>query len=456
MAFFEPLIGDLAGKVGLGPKAEPLVRELLTAILAAPGGLVGFLNGLKGKGLVPELESWVGHADAAPLAPAQLAKVFDGSVLHGIASRLGLAETDLSRAAAAATPKLIGLLTPGGAIPTALPAEVVNFLAPIGAHSQGASEARKFPGWIQTGGGVLAFVALVASLTYLFSGETSAPAPQTQASAPPSAPVAAVPATEPTPASFEFTIGKDKIRVAGAVADEQTRAALLDDLRAAYGAAKVTGDIAVDARRAPADWRAKLRGALESLNIPGLSLLFSGESIAISGQIDDEQRARVAAALASQFGGDVRIGSLEDHLKDVSARANASAASSLSALQPGFSAADLVGALNLSIINFATASNEIPMDNRVLLRSAAARFKQLAPETSIEIAGYTDNTGSAENNLLLSQHRADAVRAVLIAAGVAPAMVVAKGYGGADTVAGNDSFEGRFRNRRIEYHLARP
>ena len=116
MAFFEPLIGDLAGKVGLGPKAEPLVRELLTAILAAPGGLVGFLNGLKGKGLVPELESWVGHADAAPLAPAQLAKVFDGSVLHGIASRLGLAETDLSRAAAAATPKLIGLLTPGGAI----------------------------------------------------------------------------------------------------------------------------------------------------------------------------------------------------------------------------------------------------------------------------------------------------------------------------------------------------
>jgi outer membrane protein OmpA-like peptidoglycan-associated protein len=53
----------------------------------------------------------------------------------------------------------------------------------------------------------------------------------------------------------------------------------------------------------------------------------------------------------------------------------------------------------------------------------------------------------------LSQQRADTVRNALIHAGVDPSMVVAKGYGSANPIAGNDLLEGRFRNRRIEYHV---
>ena len=73
----------------------------------------------------------------------------------------------------------------------------------------------------------------------------------------------------------------------------------------------------------------------------------------------------------------------------------------------------------------------------------------------LEIAGYTDDTGNAQENVALSQRRADAVREALIKEGADPDMLIAKGYGSADPIASNDTAEGRFRNRRIEYHVVK-
>ncbi len=90
-----------------------------------------------------------------------------------------------------------------------------------------------------------------------------------------------------------------------------------------------------------------------------------------------------------------------------------------------------------------------------MLQQAATAIKQLPSSTVIEIGGYTDNTGDPSANLQLSQQRADAVRAALVQAGVDPGMLVAKGYGNANPVAGNDTLEGRMRNRRIEYRVVK-
>jgi outer membrane protein OmpA-like peptidoglycan-associated protein len=89
------------------------------------------------------------------------------------------------------------------------------------------------------------------------------------------------------------------------------------------------------------------------------------------------------------------------------------------------------------------------------LQDAANDIKEMKPGTVLEIAAYTDNVGDSAANMTLSQQRADAVRNVLIQDGVSPSMLVAKGYGSANPVASNDLLEGRFRNRRIEYHLVK-
>src|SRR5437773_918620 len=74
------------------------------------------------------------------------------------------------------------------------------------------------------------------------------------------------------------------------------------------------------------------------------------------------------------------------------------------------------------------------------------------PVIRIELAGYTDNTGSSTTNLRLSQARADAVRAYLGSKGVAPGRMVTKGYGATNPIAPNTTAAGRTQNRRVELH----
>lgn len=131
------------------------------------------------------------------------------------------------------------------------------------------------------------------------------------------------------------------------------------------------------------------------------------------------------------------------------------ASAALASLKPGYSAQDLVGVLNYDIINFASGSAVIPADSLDFLNKAAVAIKAAPSGTQIGIGGYTDSTGDAASNLQLSQQRADAVRAYLVAQGVDSSALVAKGYGDTKPVASNDTDEGKFQNRRIEFTSVR-
>ncbi len=65
------------------------------------------------------------------------------------------------------------------------------------------------------------------------------------------------------------------------------------------------------------------------------------------------------------------------------------------------------------------------------------------PGLNLAIEGYTDTTGTPDYNLKLSQQRADAVRDFLIAQGMSPDTITAKGLGQADPVADNSTATGR-------------
>ncbi len=75
------------------------------------------------------------------------------------------------------------------------------------------------------------------------------------------------------------------------------------------------------------------------------------------------------------------------------------------------------------------------------------------PHLKIQVAGYTDNVGSAAYNLLLSQKRASAVRTYLIAQGMAPRAIRAFGYGEGSPIASNRTGAGRQLNRRVELKI---
>ena len=100
-------------------------------------------------------------------------------------------------------------------------------------------------------------------------------------------------------------------------------------------------------------------------------------------------------------------------------------------------------------ILFATNSAALRPD---LLRDLDALATNLLnyPDSTIEIVGHTDNTGTAALNQDLSQRRAGAVADKLRAAGVPSRRIVAIGRGEDFPVASNLTPEGRALNRRVE------
>lgn len=68
----------------------------------------------------------------------------------------------------------------------------------------------------------------------------------------------------------------------------------------------------------------------------------------------------------------------------------------------------------------------------------------------LEIQGHTDNTGSAEHNLNLSDRRAATVKQFLVLYGIDESRLTTKGYGMANPIADNGTQEGRAKNRRVE------
>ena len=102
-------------------------------------------------------------------------------------------------------------------------------------------------------------------------------------------------------------------------------------------------------------------------------------------------------------------------------------------------------------VNFETGRSVLTRDSYLVLDAVAASLVA-NPEIRIEVAGYTDSTGTKFSNLRLSQARAAAVRFYLARKGVAPMRMVAKGYGGSGYVAPNSTASGRAQNRRVELH----
>jgi OmpA-OmpF porin, OOP family len=73
------------------------------------------------------------------------------------------------------------------------------------------------------------------------------------------------------------------------------------------------------------------------------------------------------------------------------------------------------------------------------------------PDLAMEISAHTDNIGSFEYNMQLSQSRAQSIVDYLVLKGIDKQRLVAKGYGESRPISSNNTEDGRLKNRRVEF-----
>ena len=105
--------------------------------------------------------------------------------------------------------------------------------------------------------------------------------------------------------------------------------------------------------------------------------------------------------------------------------------------------------LSMSDILFDVNKATLKADLKTSLAKVAG-ILSVYQQFNVSIEGNTDNTGSAEHNMKLSQQRADNVMNFLVEQGIDANRLTAKGLGMSMPIADNSTKEGRQKNRRVD------
>jgi outer membrane protein OmpA-like peptidoglycan-associated protein len=107
---------------------------------------------------------------------------------------------------------------------------------------------------------------------------------------------------------------------------------------------------------------------------------------------------------------------------------------------------------SLQNITFETGSWELKTSSFPALDSLVSEMNSKIAMI-IEIAGHTDDVGTEEDNMALSQKRAETIYEYLVDHGIEASRVTPIGYGESSPLASNATNEGRSLNRRIEVRV---
>ncbi|MEM6699270.1 MAG: OmpA family protein [Bacteroidota bacterium] len=103
-------------------------------------------------------------------------------------------------------------------------------------------------------------------------------------------------------------------------------------------------------------------------------------------------------------------------------------------------------------IHFEYDDIRIKAESEVIIKDIAKMMKK-HQEVRLRIEGHTDNSGSAEYNLMLSDARSAEVKDALIGLGVDEKRLLSSGFGEERPAHSNETELGRKLNRRVEFVL---
>ncbi|MDC0980427.1 OmpA family protein, partial [Bdellovibrionales bacterium] len=110
--------------------------------------------------------------------------------------------------------------------------------------------------------------------------------------------------------------------------------------------------------------------------------------------------------------------------------------------------------LILRNINFKSGSHRLVYGRvKYYLKKLSRKIKKQRDFKRVEIIGHTDSIGSDEYNMKLSYRRARTIKRFFIKQGIERRRIQVKGRGESDPVADNSNYQGRRRNRRVEFRF---
>lgn len=103
-------------------------------------------------------------------------------------------------------------------------------------------------------------------------------------------------------------------------------------------------------------------------------------------------------------------------------------------------------------VNFKSALFEVDDASEAKVKEFAEFLKEM-PNYSAKIVGHTDSVGSDADNQILSENRANSVKAFIVNEGIQANRISTEGKGEKSPIASNETKEGKAKNRRIEAEL---
>lgn len=108
------------------------------------------------------------------------------------------------------------------------------------------------------------------------------------------------------------------------------------------------------------------------------------------------------------------------------------------------------GKVILRNLEFETGDDNISKRSERIL-GLAVRALQSATEMELEVVGHTDDVGTREDNMILSQKRANTVKSWLVRNGIEERRITVKGMGPDEPRFPNSNEENKQSNRRVEF-----
>lgn len=243
-------------------------------------------------------------------------------------------------------------------------------------------------------------------------------------------------ARAPSPAASALPApAPGQVVVSGTVPDEATRQAVLTRAREVFGIDRVVDRLGVGNLVAPPNWTAYLQRIIspELKQVSRGALSVSGNVVDLKGEVGNEAlKQQLASELSTKLNTTYTV------------------RNGLRVAVAGQEQID--GALANRTIEFEPGNSSLTATGRQTLDALLPVLARFVGR-SFEVVGHTDGIGSRPQNIALSAARADAVKLYLAGKGIGADRVSTSGAGPDRPLAGNDTPEGRARNRRIELRV---